>query len=176
MAGPYPISYNIATVAATELVTSAKFNEIATAVNQERSRRGYGATNLSVADQIDAEELNAMVSAIDSAGYTGGFTGVADGDIITNTHINALITKLNNAGAVCICNCNYCTCDCNYCTCDCNYCTCNCNYCTCNCNYCTCDCNYCTCDCNYCTCNCNYACTCNCNYSDERLKTNIVYM
>jgi hypothetical protein len=29
---------------------------------------------------------------------------------------------------------------------------------------CMCNCNYCTCNCNYCTCNCNYACTCNCNY------------
>ncbi len=43
-------------------------------------------------------------------------------------------------------------------------------------NSCNCQCNYCPCNCNYCPCNCNYACTCNCNYSDERLKTNIVYM
>jgi hypothetical protein len=34
----------------------------------------------------------------------------------------------------------------------------------------------CLCNCNYCTCNCNYACTCDCNYSDERLKTNIIFL
>jgi hypothetical protein len=40
-----------------------------------------------------------------------------------------MISKLNSAAAVCVCNCNYCTCNCNYCTCNCNYaCTCNCNY------------------------------------------------
>lgn len=67
----------------------------------------------------------------------------------------------------------------NQCYCQCNYaCTCQCNYsCTCNCNYaCTCNCNYCPCNCNYCPCNCNYSCTCNCNYSDERLKSDIIYM
>ena len=176
MAGPYPVTYNIADVAASEVIGSAKFTEIANAINQERARRGAGAASLTFVDQIDSEELNAMVSALDSVANIGGFAGVSDGDIISNSHINLLIDKLQAAGAQCICNCNYCTCDCNYCTCDCNYCTCDCNYCTCNCNYCTCNCNYCTCDCNYCTCNCNYACTCNCNYSDENLKTNIVYM
>jgi hypothetical protein len=50
-------------------------------------------------------------------------------DKITAQNINDLITEINNAGAVCLCNCNYCTCNCNYCTCNCNYtCTCNCNY------------------------------------------------
>ena len=48
---------------------------------------------------------------------------------ISAVDINAVITEINNAGAVCTCNCNYCTCNCNYCTCNCNYsCTCNCNY------------------------------------------------
>ena len=58
-----------------------------------------------------------------------GSTAVAAGNLITASGLNALITELNNAGAVCTCNCNYCTCNCNYCTCNCNYsCTCNCNY------------------------------------------------
>jgi hypothetical protein len=51
------------------------------------------------------------------------------GDKITASDINTLIAEINNAGATCLCNCNYCTCNCNYCTCNCNYaCTCNCNY------------------------------------------------
>jgi hypothetical protein len=50
-------------------------------------------------------------------------------DIIYAADINKLIKEINDAGAVCLCNCNYCTCNCNYCTCNCNYaCTCNCNY------------------------------------------------
>lgn len=43
-------------------------------------------------------------------------------------------------------------------------------------NSCFCNCNYCACNCNFCTCNCNFSCTCHCNYSDERLKTNILYL
>jgi hypothetical protein len=51
------------------------------------------------------------------------------GDKIYAADINNLISAINSAGAVCLCNCNYCTCNCNYCTCNCNYaCTCNCNY------------------------------------------------
>jgi hypothetical protein len=50
-------------------------------------------------------------------------------DKITVLNFNKIINDINNAGAVCTCNCNYCTCNCNYCTCNCNYsCTCNCNY------------------------------------------------
>jgi len=50
-------------------------------------------------------------------------------DLIRASDINKLIKEINDAGAVCLCNCNYCTCNCNYCTCNCNYsCTCNCNY------------------------------------------------
>ena len=81
--------------------------------------------------------------------YTTTYTAVAQPEIITypqaaaptNTvtfskndrisaeNINTVIREINNAGAVCTCNCNYCTCNCNYCTCNCNYsCTCNCNY------------------------------------------------
>jgi len=61
--------------------------------------------------------------------YTSGFGGVATNGTIYAQDINDLINKLQGAGQVCICNCNYCTCNCNYCSCNCNYaCTCNCNY------------------------------------------------
>ena len=51
------------------------------------------------------------------------------GSQLSAQSVNDLITAINNAGAVCTCNCNYCTCNCNYCTCNCNYaCTCHCNY------------------------------------------------
>ena len=56
-------------------------------------------------------------------------TSFSRGQRISSADINTMITGINNAGAVCTCNCNYCTCNCNYCTCNCNYsCTCNCNY------------------------------------------------
>lgn len=61
--------------------------------------------------------------------FTGGFQGVRAERNIFAAEINSLVQKVNSAGAVCVCNCNYCTCNCNYCTCNCNYsCTCNCNY------------------------------------------------
>jgi len=61
--------------------------------------------------------------------YTSGFSGVAANGTIYAQDINDLINKLQGAGQVCVCNCNYCTCNCNYCSCNCNYaCTCNCNY------------------------------------------------
>lgn len=58
-----------------------------------------------------------------------GITDRSITDKIYASDINSVITALQNAGAVCTCNCNYCSCNCNYCTCNCNYsCTCNCNY------------------------------------------------
>jgi hypothetical protein len=75
-------------------------------------------------------ETNGVTTYYATAGaYTGGFAGVSAGILISSSHINDLISKLNGAASVCVCNCNYCTCNCNYCTCNCNYsCTCNCNY------------------------------------------------
>lgn len=160
MPGPYPATYNISDATATNIVDDAKFIELATAVNQERVRRGLAGQTFSFTNTVEAAELNALNASLNAAGLGSFSVGWTTGSLspnttITSSHINQLIDKIQAAGAVCICNCNYCTCDCNYCTCDCNYCTCNCNY---------------------CTCNCNYACTCNCNYSDETVKTNIVYM
>jgi hypothetical protein len=66
---------------------------------------------------------------VQAAAFIGGFQGVDPNREILAEEINAMVDKINGAGAVCVCNCNYCTCNCNYCTCNCNYsCTCNCNY------------------------------------------------
>jgi hypothetical protein len=66
---------------------------------------------------------------VQAPAFLGGFTGVDPNRDILAEEINAMVDKVNGAGAVCVCNCNYCTCNCNYCTCNCNYsCTCNCNY------------------------------------------------
>ncbi len=54
--------------------------------------------------------------------YYGGFQGVDKDRPIEADEINAMVDKVNGAGGVCVCNCNYCTCNCNYsCTCNCNY-------------------------------------------------------
>jgi len=126
-------SYNISDVSAGQVIDNAKFNDIGVKVNQERSRRGHAARTYSYSGKIDNAHINALKQGIDDAGYTAGFSGVSGGGFgytrITATNINEMIDKLQAAGNVCVCNCNYCTCNCNYCTCNCNYsCTCNCNY------------------------------------------------
>lgn len=129
----YPVTYTIGAVAAGQVLTSAKFIEIAVAVNSERTRRG-SAANISGAifsGAVEASDMNAMVTALTTAAtpYTAGFAGVSTGGAVYASNINDMISKVVNAGAECLCNCNYCTCNCNYCTCNCNYaCTCNCNY------------------------------------------------
>jgi hypothetical protein len=61
--------------------------------------------------------------------YALTYGNVAQNTKMYAADINHLLTEINSAAAVCVCNCNYCTCNCNYCTCNCNYaCTCNCNY------------------------------------------------
>ncbi|MDA9954641.1 hypothetical protein N9D61_10125 [Planktomarina sp.] len=77
-------------------------------------------TNVAHAAEVAIPETNA-------GPYTGGIRDLTNP--IKASEINSIIDKLQAAGAVCTCNCNYCTCNCNYCTCNCNYaCTCNCNY------------------------------------------------
>jgi hypothetical protein len=62
-------------------------------------------------------------------GAQSSATDVAVDQLIYASRVNSLIDDINNAGAACVCNCNYCSCNCNYCVCNCNYsCTCNCNY------------------------------------------------
>jgi hypothetical protein len=165
-------SYNIARVTAgSGQVTTAKFREIETAVNQERIRRGAGSGPVVTArfiGFIEAADLNFLRTSVEVQGvapnpssYTesgnntplvtrfftqaappyGDFFGVDRDVLIYADDVNNMINKVVNAGQVCVCNCNYCTCNCNYCT-----------------------------------CNCDYACTCNCNYSDVRLKTDIEFV
>lgn len=124
------VYYTIDDVTLANLIDDAKWTEIYNVVNSERSRRGYSAiSNPGFSGIVEASDLNALKEGIDSAGYTSGFTGVTIGAIVTATHINSMIDKVQASGAVCLCNCDYCTCNCNYCTCNCHYsCTCNCNY------------------------------------------------
>ena len=123
------VSYPISSFYSGDMITAARWNELLSNVNSERARRGYGGIWVGFYDPISAPQLNALRDGINSAGYTGGFGGVNPGDVIYASHLNAMIYKIQLAGSVCFCDCNYCTCNCNYCTCDCNYaCTCNCNY------------------------------------------------
>lgn len=124
------VSYPIYDVQSLNIIDDAKWTEIYNTVNAERSRRGYGwITNPGFSGSIEAADLNALKNGIDSAGYTAGFSGVAVSTKISASHINSMIDKVQAAGSICLCNCNYCTCNCNYCTCDCNYaCTCDCAY------------------------------------------------
>lgn len=128
----YPVTYSISTVATNNSVASTKWVEIFNAVNTERARRGYGAIanpDFSVGTVYTASDLNALVTGLNTAGYTDGFGGVSIDATVYAQNINDMISKVIAAGAVCVCNCAYCTCNCNYCTCNCDYsCTCNCNY------------------------------------------------
>lgn len=122
-------TYSISDVSAGQVIDNAKYNDIGVKVNQERTRRGHGTRVYSFSGTIDDSHINALKSGIHDAGYTSGFAGVSAGNVISSSHINQMIDKLQSAGTICVCNCNYCTCNCNYCTCNCNYsCTCNCNY------------------------------------------------
>jgi hypothetical protein len=128
-AGDDTVSYSIGDVAAGQIIDNAKFNDIGVKVNLERTRRAHGTRTYSYSGVIDDAHINALKQGIHDAGYTSGFGGVSAGNLVTATNINQMIDKLQAAGNVCLCNCNYCTCNCNYCTCNCNYsCTCNCNY------------------------------------------------
>lgn len=165
--GADTVSYNIDAVAIGTQVTTAKFREIESAVNQERQRRGSTSAPVVQArftGLIEAVDLNFLKSSVEVQGTApnppsyqdggnvtryftqaripdGDFFGVDPNVLIYADDVNNMINKVKNAGQVCVCNCNYCTCNCNYCT-----------------------------------CNCDYACTCNCNYSDYRLKENITYI
>lgn len=82
-------------------------------------------TNVEHAAEVD---LTWNVGAY-TAGIRANNASLADNAKIFASAINAVASKVENAAAICTCNCNYCTCNCNYCTCNCNYaCTCNCNY------------------------------------------------
>lgn len=155
--GPNPdtVYYGALNKAPGQAVTTADWRLVEAGVNQERVRRGSAANSLITSrfqGLIEAADLNYLKTAVEVIGktpnpssyrdgndnivlfdiaqiYTGGFQGVSADRVIYAEEINAMVDKVNGAGAVCVCNCNYCTCNCNYCTCNCNYsCTCNCNY------------------------------------------------
>jgi len=95
---------------------------------QTRASRTYN-NGTGQGDGGDGTATAGTYSFTQASSYTQWFDGVQQYEKIRAQHVNDLILKLNGAGGVCICNCNYCTCNCNYCTCNCNYsCTCNCNY------------------------------------------------
>lgn len=121
------VSYPIGYVGAGGTIEAAKFVELRNNINSERSRRGYGGVpDTGLYDIVEVQDLNTLSSYINyywSDGYVDSST------LISASHINYIIDKINACGAVCLCNCDYCTCNCNYCTCNCDYaCTCNCNY------------------------------------------------
>ena len=146
------VSYGIASVAAGGSITNLKFSDLVTKISAERQRRNKTSFSLSLNNPISAADFNSMLTNLNVKGHdvsqaynTSGTVNITTypqisepagipanvtaSSSITATVINDLITAINNAGAVCSCNCNYCTCNCNYCTCNCNYaCTCNCNY------------------------------------------------
>ena len=123
------VSYQIGKVSTTSIVTTTKWTELLTYVNQERARRSAGAiSSPGFTGSVTAAKLNTLINAIPGT-YSGAISSVSAGTIIKAAEFNAVVDKLNAAGSVCLCNCNYCTCNCNYCTCNCNHsCTCNCNY------------------------------------------------
>jgi hypothetical protein len=156
------ITYGATGVSSGDLITNAKWADIKTKINSEKTRRTGSGAALTLSTPINYTDFNNMRAALNVAGpgpdaaYNTDGTidisnypqlsapavpaAVASGTTIGYAELSSLVTALNSAAP----------------------CTCNCNYCGCNCNY--------------CTCNCNYTCTCNCNYSDERLKENIEFV
>jgi len=111
------------------IIDDQRFLDISYLVMDESARRGFIPVPRTFTGLITAADINVMKNDIDLAGYTAGFAGVSLGTPVAAANINGLIDKIEAAGNICVCNCNYCTCNCNYCTCNCNYsCTCNCNY------------------------------------------------
>jgi len=124
------------TVTLGALISAVDFNNIRTAMQgitagpaaSQAYMTGHVNSNYTATD--DTASLPSMiVTYAQVAAPTITSSAQTAGTIVYASSLNAMINDLNNAGAVCTCNCNYCTCNCNYCTCNCNYsCTCNCNY------------------------------------------------
>ncbi len=149
-----PCPTNMTTFSTDTVVRDEHINELRTAINDEKARRGEVSETFTdtiavggVIKGLYVEELQATIEAMKSFTWVEAYTNLA-GSTIKDEYFTELRTNVNTVEAECLCDCNYCTCDCNYCTCNCNY---------------------------GCTCNCNHSCTCNCAYSDERLKIEIVY-
>jgi hypothetical protein len=147
------VSHAVPNVNKTTVISADFFNTLINKTNTERNRRGYATIPASVTKDtlVFASLFNGIKTALEVPGPAAteaynisgtativtfpqaptpsGAATVGATGLITASNVNLLIDELNDAGAVCTCNCNYCTCNCNYCTCNCNYaCTCNCNY------------------------------------------------
>jgi hypothetical protein len=107
-----------------QLITAIKVTPYSLGTTGYNDRFGYQ-TRTSYKDTSNTIQYFSQATAQS----VGGPSSYSTGDKIYAADINNLVSAINSAGAVCLCNCNYCTCNCNYCTCNCNYwCTCNCNY------------------------------------------------
>jgi hypothetical protein len=134
---PYPdtVAYNLAPIT-SNTVTAADWLNVVYYVNTERNRRASGPYlqdyEYMTDSTVSVADYQGMIDSLWYAGYgynMAGVGGVSADMNISVGKINEIIAAVNNAGSICLCNCNYCTCNCNYCTCNCNYaCTCNCNY------------------------------------------------
>lgn len=127
------VSYYLADESVGNIVNANPINSLISLVSQECTRRAASYVDLNYLNvvaggSINLSTLNSLISALETRGHSGVIYAIAAGATITANNFNLLIDKVQAAGAVCLCNCNYCTCNCNYCTCDCDYCTCNCNY------------------------------------------------
>ena len=148
------VAHGLTQVSSSNKMSTAIFLNIAQKAVAERVRRGGSSitipnnyftgkisapkiqeikTNLEIAGPAQTQAYNTSgtvsITTFPQAAVPTGSGNFTQGQKITSGIINALITEINTAGAICTCNCNYCTCNCNYCTCNCNYsCTCNCNY------------------------------------------------
>jgi len=94
---------------------------------------GQGATGNSLGDpgqDVNSTTISQINQGAAFSGAGGGAPGnISGGNVFYASDFTGVANAVINAGAQCLCNCNYCTCNCNYCTCNCDYsCTCNCNY------------------------------------------------
>lgn len=144
------IYYTTPLVGKSWIIRASQFDAVETDINRERTRTSLSSINITtgIGNTVDAVDLNTMITALQGVyaaprynslgtsvvgtvgdGLPSLTSTISVGSLITADKVNALISNLKAAGAVCVCNCNYCSCNCNYCTCNCNYaCTCNCNY------------------------------------------------
>ena len=140
------------TVNVGDLVTNEKFNYLSLKIQNESQRRGIGVSNYDKqnGEIVTAHDYNVIIDRLNTALDVPRNPSGPNLPHLPNIAVGDLITELIHSNIKNkLINAG-------------SQCMCNCNYCACNCNQ--------------CICNCNHACVCNCNYSDERLKTNIVYI
>jgi hypothetical protein len=112
------------------LITASTLAAIANGLNNLGGQAPTGNSLGDPGQDVSSATLSQINQNAAFYGAGGGAPGnMASGNKFYASDFSALATAVINAGAQCLCNCNYCTCNCNYCTCNCDYsCTCNCNY------------------------------------------------